>query len=325
MSEEHADVASVNNNRASAQELGVVKEEKTYRDLRVTDNRKYGDRHLLVRGTGGNTEWLAAISDQDDKKICRIRTFQTDSIREWDPHGRLCSVWCLKHGYIASCNRIIPENLLQNPVQALAYLRDSDYESIRESCRESHLWNKAQIKHYCKAERMPSLLRPGDIVIMHMTQGKTGKLPGEAVFGVILDDSFIVQSKSDAIHKYDFPWDFVNTKCPDPFTNGILLRRVKWMRRIDDVRNLPEQETKQVKWIAMNRTVFCAMVENPKFKNQAFSAMTSQKFLDCTVPIEESWIDQQMTRWFPTDTMPTSISTSSAELSAVATNGSDSR
>lgn len=68
MSEEHADIASVNNNRASAQELGVVKEEKTYRDLRVTDNRKYGDRHLLVRGTGGNTEWLAAISDQDDKK-----------------------------------------------------------------------------------------------------------------------------------------------------------------------------------------------------------------------------------------------------------------
>ena len=50
---ENAAVASVNNNRAPAQEMGVVKREKTYRDLRVADHRKYGDRHLLVRGTGG--------------------------------------------------------------------------------------------------------------------------------------------------------------------------------------------------------------------------------------------------------------------------------
>lgn len=290
-------------------------------------SRKDRMDHAILSGSSAvslnsvDKEWLAAISDQDDKKICRIRTFQRDSIREWDPHGRLCSMWCLKHGYIASCNRIIPENLLHDPVQALAYLRDSAYESIRESCRESLLWNKFQIANYCKAERMPSLLRPGDIVIMHMTQdNKAKQLPGEAVFGVMLDDSFIVESKSDAIDKYDFPWDFVNAKCPDPFINGILLRRVKWMRRIDDVRNLPEQEDKQVKWIAMNGPKFCAMVENPKTKKQAFSAMTSQKFLDCTVPIDESWIDQQMARWSPTDTMPTGISTFSTDLPAADTN-----
>lgn len=286
-------------------------------------SRDDGMDHVTLSGSSAvslssvDKEWLAAISCQDDKKICRIRTFQIDSIRKWDPHGRLCSLWCLKYGYIASCNRIIPDNLLQDPVQALAYLRDSDYESIRESCRESHLWTEAEVKNYCKAERMPSLLRPGDIVIMHMTQekkSKAAKLPGEAVFGVVIDDSFIVESKSDAINKYDFPWDFINAKCSDPFINGILLRRVKWMRRVDDVRNLPQQEDKQVKWIAMNQTKFCAMVENQPFKNQAFSAMTSQKFLDCTVPIEESWIDQQMTRWSPTDATPTSISTSSADL-----------
>lgn len=37
----------------AGEEQGVVKEEKTYRDLCVADHRKYGDRHLLVRGTGG--------------------------------------------------------------------------------------------------------------------------------------------------------------------------------------------------------------------------------------------------------------------------------
>ena len=232
--------------------------------------------------------------------------FAKDSITEHDTQGRLCSLWCLERGHIACANRVIPEEFLTDQDGALEYLREEQEGLIKAKCLKlplfldgiGHLWQ------YLLFAR----LRPGDLVILQLKAG--ARAPGEAVFGFIEDDSFIVKTKKQILKEENFPWKLDRGTTLDPWANGLMLRKVKWMRR-GVMRDLPKQMItkrgdKQVSWMLENVTTFLVEVKNTKEtkskpsnrrKNRAFSVMRSEAFLRTTEPLDQAWIDGEKERW----------------------------
>ena len=212
---------------------------------------------VVVTGTHGDTEWTQVVSGgSDNRKIVRIMEFAKDSITEHDTQGRLCSLWCLERGHIACANRVIPEEFLTDQDGALEYLREEQEGLIKAKCLKlplfldgiGHLWQ------YLLFAR----LRPGDLVILQLKAG--ARAPGEAVFGFIEDDSFIVKTKKQILKEENFPWKLDRGTTLDPWANGLMLRKVKWMRR-GVMRDLPKQMItkrgdKQVSWMLENVTTF---------------------------------------------------------------------
>ena len=259
-----------------------------------------------VTGTHGDTEWTQVVSGSDNRKIVRIMEFAKDSITAYDPQGRLCSLWCLEKGYIACANRVVPEKFLTDQDGALGYLREEQEDLIKAKCLESPLFSDGtgHLWQYLLFAR----LRPGDLVILQLKAG--GHAPGEAVFGFIEDDSFIIKTKKQILKEEKFPWKLDRGATLDPWANGLMLRKVKWMRR-GVMRNLPKQMTtkrgdKQVSWMLENVTTFLVEVKNSKEtkskpsnrrKNTAFSAMRSKAFLKITEPLDQAWIDGEKERW----------------------------
>ena len=158
-----------------------------------------------VTGTHGDTEWTQVVSGSDNRKIVRIMEFAKDSITAYDPQGRLCSLWCLEKGYIACANRVVPEKFLTDQDGALGYLREEQEDLIKAKCLESPLFSDGtgHLWQYLLFAR----LRPGDLVILQLKAG--GHAPGEAVFGFIEDDSFIIKTKKQILKEEKFPWKFL--------------------------------------------------------------------------------------------------------------------
>ena len=244
-----------------------------------------------------DAEWTQYISGSDDRKIVRIMEFSNSSITADDPQGRLCSLWCLNKGYIASANRVVPEELLNDPDRALDYLRNEEKEKIKAKCLESPLFSDG-IGHLCNYFLF-ACLGPGDLVILQMKSGDHA--PGEAVFGFVEDDSFIIKSKDEVINVDAFPWKLDREEAPDPWANGLMLRRVKWMRR-GAVRSLPGQSKgKKALWMHECVTSFLVEVTNTKknggLKRKALNAMRSEAFLRKTDPLNQVWVNNETARW----------------------------
>ena len=118
-----------------------------------------------------------------------------------DPQGRPCSLWCLNKGYVASANRVVPEELLNDPDRALDYLRNEEKEKIKAKCLESPLFSDG-VGHLCNCFLFAcTCVRPGDRVVLQMKSGDHA--PGEAVFGFVEDDSFVIKSKDEVINVLD--------------------------------------------------------------------------------------------------------------------------
>jgi len=60
------------------------------------------------------TQQCQLIWKKQGIRFFRIRFFVGSSKTLQDPRGRLCSEWCIRHGYIASSSRAIPDRMLHD-------------------------------------------------------------------------------------------------------------------------------------------------------------------------------------------------------------------
>eukprot|EP00562_Extubocellulus_spinifer_P004778 CAMPEP_0178524050 /NCGR_PEP_ID=MMETSP0696-20121128/29430_1 /TAXON_ID=265572 /ORGANISM="Extubocellulus spinifer, Strain CCMP396" /LENGTH=406 /DNA_ID=CAMNT_0020155347 /DNA_START=245 /DNA_END=1465 /DNA_ORIENTATION=- len=260
--------------------------------------------------SSSDVAWTSAISANDgtdSMKICRIRIFNKSSRTEKDPFGRLCSLWCVENGYIASANRVVPYELLEHPAEAFEFLRGEDAVAIRERCMKSPLFDEKAARYHFHQYRTFASLSQGDIVIMQLSggRGKGKQAAYDVIFGVIRDNEFIIKPKKEALDD-GFPWCMVNPDINpklDPWKNGLMLRKVHWIRRCP-LRELPCQTqgktAPQVKWIQEASPKFCVEIsnsENAMFKDEGFDAMGSQEFLERTVAVDQEWIDHEVAQW----------------------------
>lgn len=253
-----------------------------------------------------DAEWIAA-SSKNTVRVCRIKIFCNKSKTAFDKYGRLSSLWCIDKGYIASANRVIPEDLLSDPAKALKYLRQEKEGKIKEGCLLSPLFPKGEPVRHLKAYITFAKLRPGDILILQL-KGEKNKEPGVAIFGAVEDDSFLIKSKDevfgDTSHAFPggFPWVLNHGEKHDPYSNGLMLRKIKWMRH-GMIRQLPMQivtkkGTDMVTWMHESGPSFCVEVTNNNgLKDDAFSAMQSQKFLERTECLDQAWILSETAKW----------------------------
>ena len=255
-----------------------------------------------------DAEWIAASSD-NTVRVCRIKIFCKKSQTASDKYGRLSSLWCVDKGYIASANRVVPEGLLSDPAKALKYLREEKKEEIKERCLLSPLFPNGEAVSHLKEYLTFAKLRPGDIIILQL-KGDKNKDPGVAIFGVVEDDSFLIKSKDevfeDESHAFPggFPWVLDHGERHDPYANGLMLRKIKWMRH-GIIRSLPMQivtkkGTNQATWMHECGTSFFLEVTNQgkdRLKDIAFSAMRSEEFLEKTKCLDQAWIVSEAAKW----------------------------
>ena len=255
-----------------------------------------------------DAEWIAASSN-NTIRVCRIKIFCNKSKTAFDKYGRLSSLWCIDKGYIASANRVIPEDLLSDPIKALKYLRQETEEKVKERCLLSPLFPKGKTVRHLTAYITFAKLKPGDIIILQL-KGEKNKDPGVAIFGVVEDDSFLIKSKDEVFGDKSiafpsgFPWVLNHGENHDPYANGLMLRKIKWMRH-GVIRQLPMQKvTKKgadmVTWMHESGPSFCVEVtneDNGGLKDDALSAMRSQEFLERTECLDQAWILSETAKW----------------------------
>ena len=265
---------------------------------------KEKDSDVPINNVDLDKQWLHAVK-KPGVQLCRIRQFQVDSRTKDDKLGRKCSDWALKMGYIASESRAIPTRLLQFPSRAKAYL-GQPIQTYKENAARDNEWFK-DIQREDKKRKSSSTyvntyrnfagvheksntskkggLKTGDVVAMLV---KGGYKKGEAYFGIIEDDELLIRTPKAAENE-GFPAPHIFSESNGLYFNGLMLRRIKWMRR-GMVRELPYQiaNGRQVGWLVESGPNWFCMPKHSKGNMSCFDIMSSQEFLNRTEPISKS-------------------------------------
>lgn len=220
-------------------------------------------------------------------ELFRVRAFKQETITKEDPRGRMCAEWCIHNGCIPSSARFIPSTLLSNADDAKEFLCNKTANQIIEARKHSKYFESASnLTLYCNANRYfagainrkgkKRGIQRGDVVAL-MVPGMEGTKDRETYFGVVTSDDLVVLTPREAITN-GFPAPQLFELDPPRF-NGLMLRRVKWMRRCK-TRDLLSAGEKQVNWLVEAAPFWFYRCANgiPKLRSPKFRAVTEAVF-----------------------------------------------